>query len=129
MKEFPSSTHNKPWIYARSPHKITGDLEDAGKWLIFASLKDIDSVWNTIRVATEAGDLGIASKVSTMYPTQYDPNQKVICIYNQSYHDKDEVMRIRNELKKLGFTKKIGYKTDRATRQGKYGDDSILLWE
>lgn len=45
---------------------------------------------------------------------------KVICVYSYAYTDKDDVMRIRQELRKIGIENKIPYKTDKATGQGQY---------
>lgn len=45
---------------------------------------------------------------------------RVICVYAYDYQDKRDVMRIRQELRKLGFTNKLAYKTDEDTIAGKY---------
>ncbi len=55
-------------------------------------------------------------------------NKSVIIVYTYNVKDVDDVMRIRKELRELGVIWKIPYKTDRATREGKYehkGDTKV----
>jgi len=52
----------------------------------------------------------------------------VICVYTYDWTDKEDVKRIRQELRDLGITRKIPYKADRETLSGKYairGDKRI----
>ena len=62
------------------------ELENGGKWLVFADISEIDSLWEKINVATKNGLLGGGSKASTARPNSNakDPNQKVICVYTLS---------------------------------------------
>lgn len=127
----PSTERNTPWIYVedlkKTRHKINYDF--TGKWLIFATLTEVDQIWKIISQATEEGLLGFASKVSTMFPTKYDPNKKVICVYTRDYRDKEDVLSIREQLRQLGFTDKLVYKTDAATRAGIYGSNQEFLYK
>ncbi len=102
----------------------------SGKWLVFVPNRDIDEVWSKIRKATEEGRLGDFSKVATAKPNQYASSQdrKVICVYTYDWTDYEDVMRIRDELRTLGITSKIPYKSDEDTMDDKYsvkGDKSI----
>ena len=111
------------WVYAR--RKKGGYPENtirSGKWLIFVPFSEVDEWWDLIKICTEKGLLGHASKVATARPNPNtrDPNMKVICVYSYDSDDKQDVMRIRAELKKLGIIQKIPYKTDKATLEGKY---------
>lgn len=45
---------------------------------------------------------------------------KVICVFTYDSTDKEDVMRIRKELRKIGIEARIPYKTDNTTKQGKY---------
>jgi hypothetical protein len=119
----PSKVTNVYWIYAT---RLKGEYpefgENSGKWLIFANIDAVDFIWEKIKLATENGLLGSSSKVATARP---NPNAsgskiKVICVYTYDYSDKEDVMRIRKELRKLGIENKIPYKTDNATRQNQY---------
>jgi len=49
-------------------------------------------------------------------------------VYTYNFEDEEDVMRVREELRRLGFTSKIPYKTDEETRSGRYqvkGDREI----
>ncbi len=119
----PSKITSIYWIYALneiSPYPES--TERSGKWLIFVPNDEIDDAWDRIRGATKNGLLGGSSKVATARP---NPNavtstSKVICVYTYDWKDEKDVMRVREELKKLGFTQKIPYKTDNATSEGRY---------
>ena len=119
----PSKVTNVYWIYAtrlRGAYPEFG--ENSGKWLIFVNIDDVDLIWEKIKSATENGLLGSSSKVATARPNPNasDNKMKVICVYTYDYSDKEDVLRIRKELRKLGVENKIPYKTDNATRQNQY---------
>jgi hypothetical protein len=120
----PSEVTDAFWIYAyRNKGKYPDSIpEYSGKWLIFVNNNDIDSVWVKIRYATENGLLGNSSKVATpkINPNAVDTEMKVICIYTYDYRDKEDVMRIRQEIRNIGILNKIPYKTDKATRERQY---------
>ena len=68
------------------------------------------------------GATGADAKVSTAKPNpnEVNPTDGVICVYTYDSDDERDVMRVREELRALGFTNKIPYKTDEATLSGKY---------
>ena len=94
----------------------------SGKWLIFVKADQVDEVWAKIKTATEEGKLGGSTKVATAKPNSLatDPNTKVICVYTYDWTDEDYVMRVREELRKLGIAGKLPYKADTDTYAGKY---------
>ena len=96
--------------------------EQCGKWLIFVPAKNIDTVWQRILNATEEGRLGDSSKVATAKsnPIAAGSSMKVICVYTYNWKDEVDVKRIRTELRALGITWKIPYKSDEDTEAGKY---------
>lgn len=109
------------WIAAfRKLGQYPSPTKNSGKWLIFEDVKMIDKVWENIKMAREEGKLGEIVKVATAKanPNAIDPDSKVICIYTYDYADKDDVMRIREELRDIGIIKKIPYITDNATVKG-----------
>ena len=119
----PSEITETFWIYAtRKNGKYPKDTDKSGKWLIFVSLKNLDLVWSKIKIATEIGLLGDSSKAATAKnsPIAAKKDLKVICVYTYDFTDKKDVMRIREELRKIGVVNKIPYKTDQATRDAKY---------
>ena len=119
----PSEVHEVYWLYARNR---TGNYPSptprSGKWLLFVPKTDIDKVWARVKEATETGRLGADAKVSTAKPNpnEVNPTDGVICVYTYDSDDERDVMRVREELRALGFTNKIPYKTDEATLSGKY---------
>lgn len=119
----PSQVTEVYWIFAdRKKGNYPKPTPKSGKWMIFVPVKDIDEVWAKIKKATEDGRLGFASKVATARPNpnSLSPNQRVICVYTYDHEDESDVKRIREELRMLGMTHKIPYKTDEDTRSGKY---------
>jgi hypothetical protein len=107
--------------------------ERCGKWLIFVPINRVDEAWDTITTAIEAGKLGQSAKVATAKPNPnaQNPNVKVICVYTYDCDDINDVMRIRQALRDLGFTAKMPYKTDDATYKGLYavkGNSRISLY-
>ena len=93
-------------------------------------MTETDFWWEKVKEATENGLLGNHSKVSTARPNPNatDANTKVICVYTYDSDDEEDLMRVRDELEKLGVTWKIPYKTDQKTLEGRYrirGDTKI----
>ncbi len=126
----PSQVTQARWIYAIPKkgryHAATGR---SGKWLVFVHLDKVDEVWAYIKKATEEGRLGDSAKTSTAQPSIHgNSDEKVICVYTYDWQDKTDVMRIRGELRSLGVTKKIPYKSDEDTMARRYrvaGDANI----
>ena len=83
---------------------------------------ELDAVWERVKKATETGKLGGESKVSTAKPNpnSVDRTKGVICVYTHDSEDGNDVMRVRAELRILGFVDKTPYKTDEATLSGRY---------
>ena len=119
----PSEVTVAYWLYAE---RRVGDYPistpRSGKWLLFIPVEQVDGVWNAIKRAVEEGRLGDSAKVATARPNPNasNPNVKVICVYTYDADDDADVTRVREELRQLGFTQRIPYKTDDATRQGQY---------
>jgi len=118
----PSRITTEYWIYADGLGK--GCYQDGqtyvGKWLIFLPRGRVDEVWERIRQATEARQLGIAAKVSTSCPSGYKPQDHVICVYTYDFRDKANVGEVLKRLRKIGITGKLYYKSDQATHRGVY---------
>ena len=129
----PSKTRDSYWIESAAP---TGEWSaHSGKWLLFVCVGRIDEVWKSIDSETRSGRLGIASKVATAKPNSLATSGhiRLICVYTYNCTDLDDVRKVRERLRELGFTKKIPYKPDSATANGRYsqnGDKKIsLLYE
>lgn len=97
-------------------------LAFGGKWLLFVDRANIDEVWDKIVPAVKEGRLGPEAKVSTAEsnPLTKRPSKHVVCIYTLDAEDREDVFRVREELRRLGFIAPINYKPDAATLQGRY---------
>lgn len=129
----PSEVYDEYWIYTyNSKNSYLVEMgKNTGKWLIFASVSEIDQVWEKVRVAIKEGMLGDSAKVATMKenPNALKSNYKVICVYTNDFTNEEDVMRIAKNLIDLEVPEKLRYKSDMATIQGKYankGGSSIL---
>jgi hypothetical protein len=119
----PSTIADSFWLYAfRKKGTYPKVSDNSGKWLMFMPLDQLDELWEKIKRSTEEGQLGSSSKVATakQNPNATDSSTKVICVYTYDWTDRQDVMRIRGELRKLGVTSKIPYKADEDTYAGKY---------
>ncbi len=119
----PSRTTQMYWIVQDAPDSRPDAIEDelAGKWLIFLPADQVDEAWIVVRDATVDDELGISTKVSTAKenPESRD-NNKVIYVYTKDWRDEGDVMRVRERLRDLGFTDRIGYKRNIETFRGEY---------
>lgn len=125
MQTNPSQVTDEYWIFAeRKQGTYPPHSKNGGKWLIFVPLERIDKIWSKIKLAIESGKLGEMSKVATAKDNANATNSstKVICVYTYDWTDEQDVMRIRQELRQLGITRKIPYKADEDTDSGKYAN-------
>jgi len=119
----PSKTTQMYWIVQDAPGSAPEAIEDehAGKWLIFQEPEAADDAWKKVRDATITGELGISAKVSTAKPNPDSrDSRRVIYVYTKDWADEADVMRVRENLKKLGFVDRIGYKRNLETFAGEY---------
>lgn len=119
----PTKTTQMYWIVQDAPGSAPEAIEDenAGKWLIFQEPDLVDAVWTKVRNATVAHELGISAKVSTAKPNPDSrDNRKVVYIYTKDWADEEDVLRVREKLRELGFVDRIGYKRNIETFAGEY---------
>jgi len=119
----PTKTTQMYWIVQDAPGSAPEAIEDekAGKWLIFQEPDLVDAVWTKVRNATVALELGISAKVSTAKPNPDSrDNRKVVYIYTKDWADEEDVLRVREKLRELGFVDRIGYKRNIETFAGEY---------
>jgi hypothetical protein len=124
----PSTVTAKYWIRAEAPVNVKRPGDRVGKWLLFTNLDGHDKVWEKIRAATEAGDLGCRAKAATARPNPLkgSSNALLTCVYTCDYQDLDDVQRVLAALRGLGFGGRLVYKTDEATMSGRYGPGSAI---
>ncbi|MEN6395907.1 MAG: putative phosphothreonine lyase domain-containing protein [Methanoregula sp.] len=119
----PSKTTQMYWIVQDAPGSAPEAIEDeqAGKWLIFKDPETADDSWKKVRDATVALELGISAKVSTAKPNPDSrDSRRVIYVYTKDWAYEVDVMRVRENLRKLGFVDRIGYKRNIETFAGEY---------
>ncbi len=119
----PGKTTKMYWIVQDAPDVSPDAIQDelAGKWLIFLPPEEVDVAWKKVRDATWKKELGISAKVSTAKPNPDSrDNMKVIYVYTPDWRDEGDVMRVREHLRTLGFTDRIGYKRNIETFKGEY---------
>jgi hypothetical protein len=119
----PSRTTKMYWIIQDASDVKPDAVEDelAGKWLIFLLPEHVDEAWIKVRNATCRNELGISAKVSTAKPNPDSrDNMKVIYVYTPDWRDEADVMRVRERLRELGFTDRLGYKRNIETFKGEY---------
>jgi hypothetical protein len=76
----------------------------AGEWRIPTTVEAVDALWTTIKRATEAGELGYKSKVSTSPAQgQSERDQRMICVRTYDADDSADVERVRQALLELGI--------------------------
>jgi hypothetical protein len=106
----------EPWINAFGPVSSGKVL---GKWLVYPSVANTSEVWRRISSAVASGVLGSPqAKVSTMSHPKYNGNH-VICVYTTKER-MDEVGLLLIQIAKQN----LYYKTDAATGEGRYSNNS-----
>lgn len=121
-KGSPMDEYERFWLRAYRKVGTYPAPIDSGKWMLFIYENEINNAWQVIRTAVEEGRLGETAKVATARP---NPNElkeglKLICVYTYNSEDKDDVLRILQSLRELGFLHSLTYKTDETTVKGEY---------
>ena len=113
------------WIYAqRKNGEYPEHTSRGGKWLIFVSSHNLSRIWNKIKIAVEEGRLGELAKAPRHSVYAQSSGSGVIRVYTYDWKDRQDVERIREELRKIGIIRKISYKTDEDTERGIYRANS-----
>ncbi len=99
----PSQVAAVYWIEVKPRQVTTTPTPRAGFWRIRVTTQTVDAVWSAVKSATEAGELGYKSKVSTA-SRDGDPNSRVIHVLTVDADDAVDVERVRAALVKIGHT-------------------------
>ena len=101
----PSHMNAVYWIESK-PLKTTPVLSPrTGEWLIETTLDKVDALWAKIRQATEEGQLGYKSKVSTSAAKgQTHASARLIVVRTYDAQDTADVARVEAVLRELGVT-------------------------
>lgn len=128
-QRIPSTDTSGWWLYAAQPNlKEFNSNGNSGKWCIFRTADTVDDAWQKIKEACEKSDL-IVSKVSTALGAWKHDGNHVICVYNYSWEDENEIAQIRKTLHDIGFTEPLKYKRDIDTINRVYGDKEWYIDE
>ncbi len=110
------------WEHTYAPDAADVACPRTGKWLLFTSPEHHDEVWLKIKDATEAGSLGYAAKTTSRSRPDYRSLRGMLtCVYTYDFEDHGDLRRVLAELRRLGFTARLSYKTDEDTLEGHYG--------
>lgn len=122
----PTTFDGSYWLYTEAVERCRSSA--SGKWLVFVYLADVDRYWGIISHAVKSGRLGSSAKVATAAPSPLSTNPRVrlICVYTDDWHDKDDVRRVLQCLRELGISWPLSYKTDEATLDGRYGAGTAI---
>lgn len=124
--ERPSDDFSRSWQMRKSPScGIICSGPTTGKWCIFAPSSDVDLAWAKIKGAVECDKL-LFAKVSTALRS-IGRDGHVICVYTRDWTDKQDLLRVREVLRSLGFVEELGYKRDIDTLNRIYGPDEWYL--
>ncbi len=126
----PTSVTDRSWVYVRAPSVATSDCSTFGKWLVFKPKNLLDEAWHRVRSAVQEGKFGdecTGAKCSTSLrnPTESDSSQGVFMVYTTKEGVDEVGLMLVHMVQQV-----IRYKTDEATRMGKYahkGDKKVTL--
>ncbi len=112
----PSQINAIYWIEAKAPEGHSPAVTaESGYWQVRTTRAAVDAVWEKIKTATQAGELGYKSKVATA-PARgdatTDPRRIHVCTYNR--HDAADVERVRQGLIALGIQDSLIYEANTA---------------
>lgn len=106
----PSEIGGVYWIEVKPQDETSAPTARAGDWVIPTQADQVDVLWERIRQATETGQLGYKSKVSTAPgPGQADPNARLIVVCTYDADDRADVERVHEALRVLGLTAEAHY--------------------
>ncbi|MFD7163707.1 putative phosphothreonine lyase domain-containing protein [Streptomyces violascens] len=125
----PSRELTEPWFWALAPKAPEFPADDTwtGKWLWFPPLSLLDRSWATVRAGVDAGLLDYGAKTATLVTNRAaapssDDTRRPICIYTRDWRDTEDVRRVLAALRNMGIKETLHYKSDTATREGRYGE-------
>lgn len=100
----PSKVNSIYWIEAKPDTATHTPTAHTLEIRVTTSVQAVDALWERVKAATHAGELGYKSKVSTC-PTEpgqpQDARTIVICTYDAT--DTDHVQRVADHVRQLGI--------------------------
>jgi hypothetical protein len=83
----------------------------AGQWVIEIPADQADTIWESVKSATQRGDLGYKSKLATISRTG-KPTLQTLAIRTYDSQDAEDVARVRAGLSALGIVGDWVYEPD-----------------
>lgn len=109
----PSQIAGNYWIEAKClSENCQQPTVRSGQWVLSTMIDVVDALWEQLKTATEAGQLGYKAKVSTASRDQADVNQRVLVVCTYDCEDQADVQRVRQALRDIGLDGDWQYKTD-----------------
>lgn len=129
-QEVPSRNYTEAWLRVDTSQHPESTAH-TGKWMLFVRAVEVDEVWVQIKAATVSGDLGSSAKVSTVMNNLLNPRSQgvqlhAIMVYTRDYRDLEDVARVLQKLRDMGFVGRLSYKEDAATLSNIYGGGAAL---
>ena len=93
------------WIEAkREAGEYPAPTANAGEWRISVTVETVDEIWERVRRATVAGQLGYKSKVSTRPAAgQTGTDERILCVRTYDAGDSEDIARIERVLLDMGL--------------------------
>jgi hypothetical protein len=107
----PSQVAAVYWIEAKPHDAGQAPTAQAGYWLIETEVAHVDHIWAAVKAATERGELGYKSKVSTA-SRGGNPDQRVIYVCTVDATDTADIKRVADALAALAIAP-VRYVADR----------------
>lgn len=109
----PSQVDGVYWIEAKDQSNTAqAPTAQAGQWTLNIDAQKVDAVWQIIKQATEQGQLGYKSKVSTASRNRGVVDTRLIYVRTYDKNDGEDVKRIRDMLAELGIAGNWDYQAD-----------------
>lgn len=113
----PSTALRSPWVGLVARGKTFSSTERSGKWLVMRPPSTVDAAWIQVLALVSTGGL-LCAKVSTQQGILMGYPEHAICVYTTDWEDHEDVMRVRQVLRDVGFTEVLRYKRDLDTARG-----------
>lgn len=122
MDDYKPTTYPGVWLYAEAPEMVQRELDYGlfGKWCITRPERQIDAAWLKVKKLVTSGEV-LHAKVSGRPQAARFGGTFLICVYTPDWRDEDDLNRVRQLLRDVGFTEELAYKRDQDTLAGIYG--------
>ena len=107
----------EPYAERKDKDNYPSATERSGKWLCFIYQREADDMWSKVAQATELGELGSFSVFRRQAPNHQG---RVIEVHTYDWTDVEDVRRIREALRRLGWLSPVPYKADADSAAGTY---------